>query len=167
MKKICSFILAVVLVFALTACDAADTPTGKAAVTETLEHEGLQITYFGISKHTPSNKSEYILNPLADGKVLLVMQFKIVNTTDNDMIIDPLGEESYCDGQPIDPLRLEWTIDIGAVWGYLAAGKERSGYLGYVVDENWETLEFHYMPDYYQHKDTAMIFVTTRDDVPK
>ena len=53
-------------------------------------------------------------------------------------------EDSYCDDVSVDPEFLLYNYEGNTIWGDVAAGRAREGYIAYELPIGWEKIEFTY-----------------------
>ena len=178
MKKIVVFIVSICFVVSLAACGATTSEVNKinpssaeqkinsssvedttASIGETLDFNGLQITFDSIEKF--EDKSG--MNKLEDGKMFVMLWFTANNTTGEDQYINMFYEDSYCDDTAVDPVSVLFGASGDSLWGDVAAGKKRKGYVAYKVDSSWSSIEFSYEPELFDK--AKMTFKATPDDL--
>lgn len=185
MKKILLALVLSIYMVALASCTVDDTPVTKvddanvtdvenssetessntnniAKVGETLERGGIQFTFDYITKYV--DNSEYISDTPDEGKEYILLWFTVQNTTDEDYFTNMFYEDSYCDGFSISSESLLVNADGESVWGDVAAGKAKKGYVAYQLPIEWKTIEFQYKP-IFSGQESKLIFQATPEDI--
>ncbi len=165
MRKILLFVLCTLLALSLCACtddsgqgtssgaevssSAAEpssaAPDGAYGKGDTAETGGAQITFLDVSE----NEGSDFFKP-ADGKVYLLCEFEIVNTSDEELVISSMMcFDCYVDDvqTTISLSALSSKEDKNQLDGTIASGKKMIGVLGYEVPSDWKTVEIHFAPD--------------------
>lgn len=166
MKKLIALLLMLVMAFSISACSESSGTVVKesdkdgqnnttettteaedtfAKLGETLNYEGLKIKLDEVYEYV--DNEEYQLDKPSEGKKFIVLMFTVTNETSKDEYINMFYEDSYCDDVAIDPVSLLFNIKADTIWGDVAVGKQRIGYVAYEVPENWKTIEFIYSPN--------------------
>ena len=120
---------------------------------------GLRITATQIRESTGSS-----WNKPDSGKVFLLVQFTIENTTREEQSISSiLMFDAYEDDFTLEfdfgaLMCADNTIDMS-----IAAGKKGRGEMGWSVSRNWQTLEVHFKPEVWGSED--VVFVFNRSDL--
>ena len=106
--------------------------------------------YLGSLKFTFERVEEYIdtedwaLDIPAAGKTFILLHFTVKNEGSTNDYINSFYEDSYCDDFAIDPVSILFDYDGDTIWGDVASGRMRTGYIAYEVDTDWEKIEFVY-----------------------
>jgi len=50
------------------------------------------------------------------------------------------------------------------MWGDVAAGKARKGYVAFQIPNNWNEIEFQYKP-IFSGQESKLIFIAKKDDI--
>ncbi len=132
-----------------------------AKVGETLDYNGLKITFDSVEKY--EDKTEFPIDKTKEGNIFVLLRFTVSNETSEDQYVNMFYEESYCDDAAIDPTAMLIHAEGETLWGDVAVGKKRSGYVAYEVPADWKTLEFYYSPEVF--KDTKMMFKAEASDM--
>ncbi len=167
MKKIILLLLSVML---LCSCGVDKTESGEVLpkkttsgrVGDTLEYGNIKLTLESVEKYV--DNSEFKLDVAEEGKEFILLRFVAENTGDEDDHINMFYEEAYCDDVAIDSEALLFSADGDALWGDVAAGKMRKGYVAYELDENWSKLEFAYQHDMFSD-DSKLTFEVLKEDI--
>ena len=149
MKRIFAIILAMIMAVAcFTGCSMSDDSGSdnsgalECGVGQTLSAGDLEFTFVGVEKYV--DKSDWALDNAADGKEFIVFKIKVKNVGDEDGYINMFYEDSYCDESAIDPVSLLFNYDGDTIWGDVAVGRTREGYVAYEAPIGWEKIEFVY-----------------------
>ena len=84
-----------------------------------------------------------------------------LNETGKDDHINMFYQEAYCDDIAIDSEALLFNHSGETIWGDVANGKKRVGYVAYELPEGWQKFEFNYKVAGNQ----KMEFVVTPDSI--
>lgn len=155
MKKLLSVLLVVVmLVTCLSSCGFlfADSPKesadeqgdGVCKVGESIKCDNIQFTFKSVSIYV--DNSAYPLDKAESGKEFVVFEFEAKNVGDAEENINMFYEDSYCDDVAIDPESLLFNYGSDVLWGNVAAGRVRKGYVAYKAPIGWNKIEFTYKP---------------------
>ena len=131
-------------------------------VGETLESDGLMFTFDSIEEYV--DEGELFRDTPDDGKEYIVLWFSVRNSSDEDNHVNMFYEDSYLDGFSISQELLFFNIDGETIWGDLAAGRARRGYVGYEVPIGWSEIEFTYSP-LFAAQDSKLVFSASNDEV--
>lgn len=134
-----------------------------AGVGSTIEYDGLKITLDSVTKYTDT--TAYPLDKPDAGNIYILLNFTVSNDTEEDRNFNLFYEDSYCDDISIDPELMLVNAPGDMVFGEIAAGKKKKGYVGYQVPSNWGTLEFQYQTVSFLSKTDKAIFKVTSSDV--
>ena len=91
----------------------------------------------------------------------MVLNFTVLNETGKDDHINMFYQEAYCDDIAIDSEALLFNHSGETIWGDVANGKKRVGYVAYELPEGWQKFEFNYKVAGNQ----KMEFVVTPDSI--
>lgn len=169
MKKLVAVLLLLAMV--LTGCGGTSGTVEEAQPTEvpmtagvggTVAYENLKITLDKAEYYEDS--SDFPLDTPAEGKKYVLLWLTAENIGTEDDFVNMFNEESYCDDTAIDPEALMFSVEGETLWGDVASGKKRAGYVAYQVAEDWQNLEFIYQPDMFSD-DSKMTFVVNSEDV--
>ena len=163
MKKLLSFILVCVLVFALNACSvdslldkvsngsnssggvSTNNTTDPVKVGETGEVNNIAVTFLSVETSTGSQ----FIKP-EDGKVFVLCEFDIANNSSKDIIISSMiNFKAFCNGYECD-YSVKALFDKGdkeTLDTSVTAGKKAKGVVGFVVPSDWTELEIQFTPD--------------------
>ena len=182
MKKIIIALLAVSCIFSLAGC-IDDQPVNKissdsqvsqestepsseesdsstaATVGETLDYNGLKITLDSVENYVDTG--DFVLDEPEEGKQFVVLNFTVSNETGKDDHINMFYQEAYCDDVAIDSEALLFNHSGETLWGDVANGKKRVGYVAYELPEEWQKFEFNYKVNGTQ----KMEFIVTPEDM--
>ena len=111
-------------------------------VGETATYEDLEFTLLGVERYVDT--SDWVWDEAAEGKEFVILKIKVKNVGTESEHINMFYEESYCDDVAVDPVSLLYNYDGETIWGDVAAGKMREGYIAYELPIGWETIEFEY-----------------------
>lgn len=165
--------LAIFMIFSITACDAgtgsSETPqnTGKIETTvqqtteptteittepnavvpgNYVEHDNLKFSFESAKQYDEiKGDNEYISSKPADGKKYLVLFFEVENISNEEQNVNLFYSKAYVDDYDIDQAMLLAEPDgYSALSGDLKPGKKLKGYLAYEVDPDWKKLEVTY-----------------------
>lgn len=134
-----------------------------AGIGETLDYNGLKFTLDSAIQYEDTN--DFPLDKADEGNIFIVMNFTVSNDTNADGYINMFNEDSYCDDVAIKPESMMAHVKGETLWGDVAQGKKRKGYIAYQVPTEWQTLEFHYSPDI--GGSAKMMFKITPKDISK
>lgn len=135
-----------------------------ARVGETLDYGGLQLTLESVEKYVDT--SEFFMDTPPEGHEFILLWFVANNTTSEDYYVNMFYEDSYLDGFSVDPEVMLINVQGETLWGDVAAGKKRRGYVGYAVPTgSWEELEFQYKPDLFGGQASKMRFIISSSDI--
>lgn len=163
MKKIIISVLLVLTmltaIFTFTGCFGSSGVEQTAAYGEAIDIEdGLTLTLVDVEEWYGSSSDK-----LETGNVYVFLHFYAKNNGTEDGYLNSLDETSYCDDIAINPDSLIWDHDGEEIWGNVAPGKSRTGYIAYEVPSSWEKIEFIYEP-FLGDKTT---FIAEKGDVNK
>lgn len=149
MKRIFAVILAMIIAMAcFTGCFMPDVGSGndseasECTVGQSVSAGNLEFTFVGVEKYV--DNSEWALDSAADGKEYIVFKIKVKNVGEESEHVNMFYEDSYCDDTAIDPVRVLFNYDGETIWGDVAAGRVREGYVAYEAPIGWEKIEFTY-----------------------
>lgn len=157
--------LALFLILAMLFCIGCDgeEPTVKSCtVGGSLENGTIKMTFNSVEAYVDND--EYPMDTPAEGKMFVILKFTAENIGDEDDYINMFDETSYCDDAAIDPVSILFNYDGETIWGDVAVGKTRSGYIAYEVDQDWQKLEFIWQWDTWDD-DATMTFTAYRSDL--
>ena len=124
-------------------------------VGETAELKGICVTLVDVTESTGSQ-----FNTPTDGNVFVLCEFEISNDSNKDITVSSmLSFEAYCDDYTCSS-SLTALMEKGnknQLDGTVAAGKKFNGVIGYEVPADWQQLEIHYTPDFFNGKDVVFI----------
>ena len=107
---------------------------------------------------TESNGSDF--NKPNDGNVFVLCEFEIANNSDEEINVSSvMSFEAYCDDYTCT-FSLTALLEKGnknQLDGTVAPGKKFNGVVGYEVPADWQQLEIHYTPDFFNGKDVVFI----------
>ena len=107
---------------------------------------------------TESNGSQY--NQPNDGNVFVLCEFEIANNSDEEITVSSIMSfEAYCDDYACT-FSLTALMEKGnknQLDGTVAPGKKFNGVIGYEVPADWQKLEVHYTPDFFNGKDIVFV----------
>lgn len=113
-----------------------------AGLGDTVEYDGLKFTLDSVTEYIDT--SEYATDKPDAGNIFIMLNFTVSNDSGEDKHINMFYEDSYCDDVSIDPHPILFNAPGDTIWGDIASGKKRKGYVVYQVPSNWDTLEFQY-----------------------
>ena len=120
------------------------------SVCDQVELHDIIVTLVDVSENTGVS----VLAP-QEGKVFVLCEFEIVNNSDKEIAVSTLlSFSAYIDDYATS---LSFTAmansDIQQLDGTVAPGKKMHGVIGYEADEDWETIEIRFTPDFWANKD--------------
>ncbi len=125
------------------------------SVGEIAELKDVQVSFVGVTESTGSS-----FNTPSDGNIFLLCEFEITNNSKEDVNVSSmLSFEAYCDDYTCS-YSLSALLEKGnknQLDGTVAAGKKFKGVVGYEVPTDWNELEIHFMPDFWNSKDITFI----------
>jgi len=133
-----------------------------ATVGETLERGGIQFTFDSIENYVDTG--DFVMDKAEDGHEYIILWFTIRNTTNEDYHVNMFYEDSYLDGFAIKSEAMLFNIKGDTVWGDVAAGKARNGYVAFQVPEIWNEVEFQYKP-IFSGQESKLIFMAYKSDI--
>ena len=99
-------------------------------------------------------------NKPKSGNVFVLAEFDIANNSNSEIAVSSmLSFEAYCDDYTC-------TFSLGALMekgnknqldGSVAPGKKFNGVIGYEVPVDWQEMEFHFTPDFWNGKDFTFV----------
>lgn len=105
--------------------------------------------------------SEY--NTPTDGNVFVLCEFEIANNSNEEIAVSSMMSfEAYCDDYTCT-FSLSALMEKGnknQLDGTVAPGKKFNGVIGYELPSDWQVLEVHFTPDFWNDKD--IIFIATK-----
>lgn len=119
----------------------APAPTSGTKVGESITIGSFNVSFTSVEEYVDND--EIKIDTPEDGKVFIVLRFSITNNGTDDETFNMFYEDSYCDGLAIDTTIL-FNCEGDSIFGEIAAGRSRVGYIAYEVDEDWEYIEFMY-----------------------
>ena len=129
---------------------------------ESLEYDGIKITLDSVENYVDT--TEYPMDIPDEGKEYVVLRFTAENTGDEDVYLNMFNAESYCDDVAISSDDFLINLEGEAIWGDIAPGKLRKGYVAYEAEADWSKIEFIYSPDILNDK-VKMIFTAQKSDI--
>ena len=123
----------------------ASTEKAPFTVGDTVEYDGVQITFIGITESQGSS-----FNTPTDGNVFVLCEFEIVNNSNEEITVSTmLSFEAYCDDYSCNfsLSALMEKNDKNQLDGTIAPGKKMNGIIGYEVPSDWQSLEINYTKD--------------------
>lgn len=147
-KKLSLIMVAVMLTFCLFGCgflgseDSAEQGEKVCKVGETIKYGDLEFTFKSVDIYV--DNSDWAMDKADDGKEFVILSFEAKNNGESDDYINSLNEDSYCDDSAIDPVSLLFNYDGDTIWGDIAAGRMRKGYVAYEAPIGWEKIELIY-----------------------
>ena len=135
--------------------------TKEAIVGEALQCDTFQITLTEVAEYVDTD--EFKMDEPDDGKMFVILKFKIEGIGSENDYFNMFYEDSYCDDVSIDPTML-FNYDGDTVWGDIVSGKTRVGYIAYEVDKNWNKIDFIYQYDL-TDDDCTMTFTAYKKDM--
>lgn len=131
-----------------------------AKVGETLDYKGIKFTLDSVSEYV--DDSEFQADKPEEGKMFIMLSFTVSNETQENAYINMFNEDSYCDDISIEP-KILFGAKGDNLWGDVASGKKRQGFVAYEVSKDWSTLEFHYKPETFSDSNKMMFKVSNSD----
>ena len=95
-----------------------------------------------------------------NGKVFVVCEFEIENTSDSDIAVSSIVSfDAYIDDYATS-MNLSATLstDKSQLDGAVAAGKKMNGVVGYEADPSWKELEIRFTPDFWKGKQVIFTY---------
>lgn len=157
-------LLAIILILAMIlccGCDGSEEQPKNCTVGGSLQNDDFKITFQGIEEYVDTD--EFAMDIPAKGKTFIVLKFTVEGIGDEDAYVNMFNEDSYCDDVAIDTKML-FDYEGDEIWGDVAVGKTRNGYVAYEVDKNWEKIEFIYQWDTWDD-DATMTFTAYNKDL--
>ena len=133
-----------------------------AKVGETLERGGIQFTFESITKYI--DNSDFVFDKPDDGKEFILLWFSVKNTTNEDYYVNMFYEDSYCDDIAVKSTLILVNVAGDTLWGDVANGKIRKGYVAYQLPLDWQTIEFQYKP-VFSGQESKLIFKAIPEDI--
>ena len=141
-----------------------DNGSSKKACTvgESLDNGTIKMTFNSVEAYVDTD--EFQMDTPAEGKMFVILKFTAENVGKEDDYINMFDESSYCDDEAIDPVSLLFNYEGETIWGEVAVGKKRSGYIAYEVDQDWQKIEFIWQWGTWDDEAT-MTFTAYRSDL--
>ena len=177
--------LAIFMIFSITACDAgtgsSETPQNTGEIETTVqqttepttelnavvpgnyvEHDNLKFSFESAKQYDEiKGDNKYILSKPADGKKFLVLFFEVENISNEEQYVNPLYIKAYVDDCEIGRKMLLAKPDgYSDLSGELKPRKKLKGYLAFEVDPDWKTLEVTYTDGAFSDNPTYNFEVT-------
>ena len=165
MKRFLAVILVMIIAMACFAgCEVSEESgeetTGEQVceVGKSLSTDALEFTFVGVEKYV--DNSDWVLDKPAEGKEFVIFKIKVKNISEKDKYINMLYEESYCDDVAVDTVSTLFNYNGESLWGNVAAGRAREGYVAYEVPVGWNKIEFTYEEILGDNKVTLVAYST-------
>lgn len=133
-----------------------------AKVGETLERGGIQFTFDSVARYI--DDSDFLADKPDDGNEFVVLWFTVKNTTDEDYHVNMFYEDSYYNDLSVESESMLINLKGDSLWGDVAAGKGKVGYVAYQLPIDWKTIEFQYKP-MFAGQESKLIFKATPEDI--
>lgn len=162
-RKLSLVLLLAMLVTCFTGCDFLFSGTGEEAVQsggeclvgQTVVCGDIEFTFKSVELYV--DNSSIIPDVAAEGKEFIVLNLEAKNVGDADDYVNSLYEDSYCDDAAVDPEFSLYNYNGDTIWGDVAAGRVRKGYVAYEVSVGWEKIELIYEP-FLEDKVTFVVY---------
>ena len=152
MKKVLSFLLMLTLTFSLAGCssNSGSTPSteatgGLSVIGDTFEADGVSITLLSVQE-----VADTMALPPAEGNIYILVEFEIVNNSDEDISISSVVSfEAYVDdyATPMSSRAIVVADVTDTLDGNVAMGKRMKGMIGFEISEAWSMLEIRFTPN--------------------
>ena len=134
-------------------------------VGEKITSHNIEFTFVGIEKYVDTDN--WAMDIPESGKEFIILKFKVKNVGNQNEHINMFYEDSYCDDVAIDPESLLFNYSGDTIWGDVAAGKAREGYVAYELPIGWEKLEFIYTFSLSGNTNNNITFVGYNSDIAR
>ncbi len=125
------------------------------SVGEYAELRGVKVSLVSVTKSMGSD-----FNTPTDGNVFVLCEFEIINDSEAEVSVSSmLSFDAYCDDYACS-LSLSALLEKGnknQLDGTVAPGKKINGVIGYEVPVDWENIEIHFTPNFWNGKDITFI----------
>lgn len=125
------------------------------SVGEYAELRGVKVSLVSVTKSMGSD-----FNTPTDGNVFVLCEFEIINESEAEVSVSSmLSFDAYCDDYACS-LSLSALLEKGnknQLDGTVAPGKKINGVIGYEVPVDWENIEIHFTPNFWNGKDITFI----------
>lgn len=132
-------------------------------VGETLTSNNLEFTFVGIENYVDT--SDWVLDKPENGYEFVILKLKAKNVGQEPEYINMFSEDSYCDDVAVEPESLLFNYGGETIWGDVAQGKVRMGYVAYELPIGWEKIEFTYDFSLLGNGANKITFVGCKSDI--
>ena len=134
-------------------------------VGEKITVNNFEFTFMGMEKYVDT--SDWTMDTPEEGKEFIILKLKVKNVGTEDGYLNMFYEDSYCDDVAIDPESLLFNYGGDTIWGDVAAGKAREGYVAYELPIGWEKIEFIYDFSLLSNTNNKITFVGYNSDIAR
>jgi hypothetical protein len=140
-------------------------PPGEvnAIVGETLDYKGIKLTLDSVSPYV--DKSNPMVDKPKKGYEFILLNFTASNTSTKTEKLNMDFEQSDVDG-----FRVKQTVVLNkakgdVIWGDIAAGKTRKGYVVFEVRFDWKLIKFQYNPEVVGNQKSNSYFTVIKSNL--